>query len=422
MKTDSTIIVSAMEIEQSERQFYLFKIKATDLLSIAYFNPREIDRESGIQRPFKESRSKEIAEYIDSDDSVLPNNIIVSLDSRYISFSNGSLHILQEEIVSEFSPKEFTGKYSITSLCSALKNDGVSIESDTLANLNNLLKLPDLYDQVLGKKHKSPTKWLFILRQSYEKSKEENILKRINRSILEEFYSQETPKSQKIAFIIDGQHRLRAFKYVTKNDFELPVSAFIDLSLAEVAEIFVKINYNQKPVSKSLVYDLLGISDDIFPEFVEAHKITEILNETIGSPWFDNIKMLGIGKGIITQASFITALEANKILTDLLRDYSLEQKASILSNYFTAIKQLFPGQWGHKGSIIAKTLGLNAFVRILPRIFKQIVQETKGFKVKDIKNLLLPITKIDFDAEEISSLGGIKGVKKLAQILDNKLL
>jgi len=322
MNTENNIEVNAIRVDQSDRVFYLFKMKAADLLSIAYFNPREIDRESGIQRPFKESRSKDIAEYIDSEDSVLPNNIIVSLKSEYVNFKNGSLGIQQRK---------------------------------------------------------------------------------------------------DIAFVIDGQHRLRAFTYASKKDFELPVSAFLDLSLAEIAEIFVKINYNQKPVNKSLVYDLLGISDEIFPEFVEAHKITKLLNETIGSPWFDNIKMLGIGRGIITQASFITALEANKILDDLLKDYSLEQKATILSNYFTAIKQLFPEQWGHKGSIIAKTLGFNAFVRILPKVFKHLVKETKGFKVENIKGVLSPIKRIDFASEEISSLGGIKGVKKLAQLMDSKI-
>ncbi|CAG1023264.1 hypothetical protein DOJK_02200 [Patescibacteria group bacterium] len=322
MSSEGKIKVNAVKIKQNERDFYLFKIKASDLLSIAYFNPREIDRETGIQRPFKESRSKEIADYIDSENSVLANNIIVSLKGDAISFNNGCLEIQQDKDV---------------------------------------------------------------------------------------------------AFIIDGQHRLRAFKYATKKEFELPISGFIDLSLAEIAEIFVKINYYQKPVSKSLVYDLLGISEDIFPEFVEAHKITKILNETIGSPWFDNIKMLGIGKGIITQAAFITALEANKILDDLLQDFSLEQKAKILSNYFTAIKQLFPEQWGYRGSIIAKTLSLNAFVRILPKVFKKITQETKGFKIEDIGKFMSPITKIHFESEQISSLGGMKGVQKLAQIMENKL-
>jgi len=313
------IRVQAIQVMQNERQFFLFKMKAGDLLEIAYFNPREIDRESGIQRPYKSSRSREIAEYIDEDDSVMPNNIIVSLKKENIHYRDGELEILP---------------------------------------------------------------------------------------------------GKDVAFVIDGQHRLRAFKYTEKHQFELPVSGFVDLSLAEIAEIFVKINYNQKSVSKSLVFDLLGISDEIFPEFVEAHKLTKMLNETIGSPWFDSIKMLGIGKGIITQASFITPLEANKILDGVLKDFTLDQKVKILSNYFSAIKQLFPDKWGHRGSIIAKTLGFNAFVRLFPRVFSVIVKETKGFKIDAILKTLKPLQHFDFEAKDVSSLGGIKGVKTLANMME----
>lgn len=314
--------VEAVHVRQNERSFFLFKMKAGDLLNIAYFNPREIDRESGIQRPYSASRSRDIAEYIEQEDSVLPNNIIVSLKKEFIKYSNGELEISPEEDV---------------------------------------------------------------------------------------------------AFVIDGQHRLRAFQYTDKKDFELPVSAFIDLSLAEIAEIFVKINYYQKPVNKSLVFDLLGISEEIFPEFVEAHKLTKILNETIGSPWFDSIKMLGIGKGIITQASFITALESNGILNSLLKDFTPDEKVKILSNYFSAIKRLFPDKWGQRGSIIAKTLGFNAFVRLLPKVFTTVVKEKKSFKVDDIVETLKPLKLIDFEAQEISSLGGIKGVKTLAGLMETKI-
>lgn len=319
MNSENKIRVNAVRVEQNERKFYLFKIKAEDLLNIAYFNPREIDREAGIQRPFREWRSKEVAEYIDEENSVLPNNIIISLNSKFVSFNNGTL---------EIQPKK------------------------------------------------------------------------------------------DIAFVIDGQHRLRAFKHTLKKNFELPVSSFIDLSLAEIAEIFVKINYYQKPVSKSLVYDLLGISPEIFPEYYEAHEVTKVLNETVSSPWFGLIKMLGIGKGIITQATFISALESNKILNEVLKEFNKEEKIIILSNYFQAIKQLFPGQWGNRSYFISKSVSFNALVRIFPKVFAAIVEERNSFKVEDIKQFMANIKNVPFHAEEITSLGGQKGVKTLAQIIE----
>lgn len=317
------IIVNILPITQNDREYYLCKIKANDLLDIAYVNPREIDRETGIQRPFKESKSKEIAEFIDSENYTLPNNIIINLSSQYSEISNRKL-----------------------------------------------------------------------------------MIKRVKNT----------------AFIIDGQHRIKAFQYTRKKEFELPISAFIDLSLSEIAEIFVKINYYQKPVNKSLVYDLLSISKDIFPKYtiyLEAHEITKVLDETIGSPWFGLIKMLGIGKGIITQATFITALEENNILNYVLKDFDTKQKIIILSNYFEAIKELLPDQWGHKDSIISKSVGLHALTKVFPKVFDKVVQKTNGFKIETIKEFMSNIKNIPFNSDEIASLGGKKGVGILVQKIES---
>lgn len=323
MSREDTILVDAIKIEQNnDMPFYIFKMTAKDLLSISYFVPRELDRETGIQRTFKESRGREIAEYIDSENSVLANNIIVSFKKGFLKFKDGKLEI-------------------------AKKKDA--------------------------------------------------------------------------AFVIDGQHRLRAFKYARKKDFELPVSAFDDLSWPDIAEIFVKINYYQKPVNKSLVYDLLGISSEIFPEYLESHNVTRILNETVGSPWFGQIKMLGIGKGIITQATFINAMSSNKVLDKTLMKIDTDTKTIILSNYFTAIKELFPEQWGNRDSIISKSLGVHSFMRLFSFVFESVAAKSNSFKVKDIKSFLTPLQQINFSEESIATLGGMKGVKTLSQIMENKL-
>lgn len=61
------MILDCLKFSQNERDVFLFQINARRLLDIAQFNPREIDRESGIQRTFKTTKSKEITEYIDSE-------------------------------------------------------------------------------------------------------------------------------------------------------------------------------------------------------------------------------------------------------------------------------------------------------------------------------------------------------------------
>lgn len=314
--------LKVLKVMQNEHKIFMFKINASELLDIAIFNSREIDRETGIQRSLNVSRSKEIAEYIDGDDSVLANNIIINLES------------------------------------------------------DNIIECDDSIE-----------------------------LKKIKNSV----------------FVIDGQHRLRAFNFTNKKDFELPVSAFIDLTWAEIAEIFVKINYYQKPVNKSLVYDLLGISPDIFPDFKEAHTIVQVLNDSISSPWFGMIKMLGIGKGIITQATFITALTKYKILKEILEPYTVSEKTLILANYFDAIKNIFPVEWGSKKSIISKSIGFNAFMSLFTDIFKDITSQSNSFEKAVVQQYLMPIKSIDLEEENIKGLGGMSGVKRFAQIINEKL-
>lgn len=316
------IPLDCVKLNQNDHDILLFKISAVDLLDIAIFKPREEDRETGIQRDWNVSRSKEIAEYIDGDDAVIPNNIIINIKSDNLYTDNGKL-----------------------------------------------------------------------------------CLRKIKSSV----------------FVIDGQHRLRAFAYANKKDFELPVAAFIDLTWAEIAEIFVKINYYQKSVNKSLVYDLLGISSEIFPDFKEAHSIVQVLNDSMNSPWFGLIKMLGIGKGVITQATFINALTKYKILDEVLKDFSTSEKALILTNYFDAIKNSFVSEWGNKTSIISKSIGFHAFMSIFPSVFKYITTKHESFESSVIEEYLMPIRSINLNDSDIKGLGGMSGVKRFTQIITEKL-
>lgn len=68
------------------------------------------------------------------------------------------------------------------------------------------------------------------------------------------------PTSEKLAAVIDGQHRLFAFARAdpARLDDRLLCSVFIDLPKSMQAQIFATINSNQKAVDKSLTYELFG--------------------------------------------------------------------------------------------------------------------------------------------------------------------
>src|SRR5262249_13355622 len=73
-------------------------------------------------------------------------------------------------------------------------------------------------------------------------------------------YNLVIPSSKKLAAIIDGQHRLFAFKFAASSrlDTQVICSVFVDLPKPFQAQLFATINSTQKPVDKSLTYELFG--------------------------------------------------------------------------------------------------------------------------------------------------------------------
>lgn len=329
--------IDTIKINQKERPILIFTLPANDLRAIAYYNQREVDRKDGIQREFKQLRSKEIAEYLEEDDAVLANNIIINLE---------------------------------------LEKNGFAFE--------------DIYD---------------------EANKKLNIGLLIRKSRRDH---------KKTAFVIDGQHRLRAFEFSNQNSFPLVISAMIDLSLAEVAEIFVKINYYQKPVNKSLVLDLLGISKKMFPDYFILHNVVEKLNNDMASPFYGNIKMLGTGKGYVSQASLISAIEKYKI-REKLKAIDITPTEDVLYNliwnYFEAVKETFAEFWGEK-KILSKNIGIRAMFNVMESVLQKTISKKQEFSPSNISVYLKKIDKDIFSNPDSTAFGGEKGVKHLS----NKIL
>jgi conserved hypothetical protein len=113
--------------------------------------------------------------------------------------------------------------------------------------------------------------------------------------------------------IIDGQHRIAGIKEADKLDvFTLPVVLVLDTFLEQDAEIFVTINGNQRSVSKSLLYDLFGLSKNRSVEKV-CHTIIKALNKDDNSKIKQKIKMLGYRdeeskSATVSQATMIDSL------------------------------------------------------------------------------------------------------------------
>lgn len=119
-----------------------------------------------------------------------------------------------------------------------------------------------------------------------------------------------SPEDSVWGHILDGQHRilgLRILDPIELERIELLVVFVFDIDVFSEATIFATINSNQKQVSKSLIYDLFGLSDKWSKER-ECHDIAKSLNEDSSSPFFGRLKMLGAKtqeSETLSQAAFI---------------------------------------------------------------------------------------------------------------------
>lgn len=149
--------------------------------------------------------------------------------------------------------------------------------------------------------------------------------------------------------IIDGQHRIEGIKASGLMDkFELLVEFVFDTDPARDAYLFSIINGNQKPVSKSLIYDLFGVSKARTVEKL-CNKVMRELNTNEKSLMMGRIKMLGFKdefspNGVVSQARLVDEL-IKYITDDVNRDnYDLE-----VGNY---LKQLDPAKYIFRESFI----------------------------------------------------------------------
>lgn len=213
---------------------------------------------------------------------------------------------------------------------------------------------------------------------------------------------------ERIAKVIDGQHRIAAFIDENGNwclpfderPFDINIAIFIGADVAQQANIFATVNLAQTKVNRSLVYDLTELAKTPSPHKT-CHNVAVALNSERTSPLWQRIKRLGTAtpgrkKEPITQAAFVEALlpfisknaaQDRNLLLDgkklkratqveleatPFRNMFIDEKevdiAEILYNYFSAIREKWPKSWGEiekTGNLLPKSNAFKAFMRFL---------------------------------------------------------
>jgi DGQHR domain-containing protein len=218
------------------------------------------------------------------------------------------------------------------------------------------------------------------------------------------------PRNKEICLIVDGQHRFYGAKllYDSANsdserksieDFEFISTFLIGFDIYEIGQVFATVNFNQKPVNRSLYYDIFGSAPQtdrfggIQNDIKLAHLLALHMQNNDKSPLKGMIKLLGKGYGLFSQAFFVEKMLLifkSGIWDKLLQDYLYGGKeyksiATFLRTYFESISESYPDCWPEKVErednkvysayayqyILCKTTGLGAYFRLVRDIYQK---------------------------------------------------
>lgn len=256
-----------------------------------------------------------------------------------------------------------------------------------------------------------------------------------------DIYKLYIPKNPKITLIVDGQHRffgtkqfyntLSTVQKLLVDDFEFIVTYLVGFDVYEVGQIFATVNFNQKPVNRSLYYDIFGSAPqtdregNLQNDIRLAHDLVLHLNNSESSPIKSMVKLLGKGYGLFSQAFFVEKIIRvfrTGIWDSYLIDYvnqgdHYKDIAIFMKDFFSAIQEAYPSAWPEKINrgekmvyssysypyILWKTTGLGAFFRLIKNIYPRVSSDPSNYKI----NILSILNRInDSEANALFSKEG----------------
>lgn len=226
------------------------------------------------------------------------------------------------------------------------------------------------------------------------------------------------PLQGRFAQMLDGQHRIAGLQEAVNQkpevaDKEVLVSLFIGLNTKEAARIFLNINSEQKPVPRSLIYDLFGEAyDDPESAITRVTDIVAFLNETEDSPYYGRVHYPGKpnSQNLIDLAIMVNAMkpafERNGTFNQLqLTEIETQQK--ILFNFYTAINKRYEDVWDKpKENLFLRAAGFSGAFDFLTGTLLQHCQTDRNFSVPHMESLMKLDTQPLIKPDDVKSLGG----------------
>ena len=172
---------------------------------------------------------------------------------------------------------------------------------------------------------------------------------------------------------VDSQHRLGELHDTT---ISLAFMTFVGLDLRDEMAMFTVINSKAKGLSSSLTdYHESNLLNDLATAAPHLY-IAKKLNTDPTSPWFKLIRYGGETTSGLKRRTSLRMMQktVSRFLSNT-KDIALgdvEDKYSLISDYWTAISKLFPSEWrDHRHHLLTKGVGLYSLMLLLADIVRR---------------------------------------------------
>lgn len=408
------LILELEPVNQKDKIWYLAKIKASDLLSTYTVRPAKYDFKS----------HKRLASDFE-DDSEYYNHLI-TLDKENLEekdFQREPNTGRVKDIKDFLNEQEFAFfPNTIIATCDLI-NDQTNIDLDESTSLE------EIETRKINLEHFS---FFFI------KDSKPHLL---------------VPNEESSILVIDGQHRLTGLENAKKEvqeNYEMLVAFIIGFDRSVVAKQFYTINYEQKPVNKSLLYQLTGEFSQDVTELSFLHNVVKIMNELEASPFHNRVKMLGVKPKTaadeerrllsISQAFLVDwllkTLNSNtvgSINSPIFLYYYRDKKMHIqiirfIMRYFNAVKSLRNDWDKPEESILSMGLGVGALINTMQLLFVKIFvdecildpEKIINYSEADLITKLEGIENVDFSKE--GEFGKTSGASTISNIKESIII
>lgn len=328
MSTDNNYIEAPyIEVNQPIGKIYVVSLKCSDLLDIAKYDIRRIERDEadnietyfGIQRKPSPNRLKEISEFVRYADATFPTSIVIAINSvesidrpeiRNIKIENSKLLIRNNENIAQI----IDGQHRILGLKKAIEEDGFFGDS---------------------------------LRNKFE--------------LIVTIYVDMDIENQSMVFATINKAQTKVNKSLVYDLYDLANSR----SPYRTAHNIVRVlNENEKSALKNKI-KMLGVADDSQNETIAQATLVDCIVDYISQhPLRD--------RDILMRNKHISLGNDDKLF---FRRWFVEEKdlliARTLLNYFNAISKRWTSAWINN-SIIVKSTGIIAFMKFLKNIVVKI--------------------------------------------------